>query len=36
VKIYRLTPLGRKRLEVEKVHWRRIATAMAHALESGS
>lgn len=33
VKFYRLTPAGRKRLAVEEAQWRRVATAMTHALE---
>lgn len=35
-KFYRLTPLGRRQLEVEQANWRRIAQAMGHALESPS
>lgn len=36
VKTYRLTAIGRKRLKVEEAQWRRVAAAMAHAMESGS
>jgi transcriptional regulator len=33
-KFYRLTRLGKKQLQIEEANWRRIAVAMAHALES--
>ena len=36
VKTYELTTPGRKRLKVEEAQWRRVASAMAYALESGS
>jgi transcriptional regulator len=35
-KFYTLTRLGRKQLRVEEAQWRRVATAMAHALEASS
>lgn len=31
-KFYRLTPAGRRRLEIEKQSWERVAVAIAHAL----
>lgn len=35
-KFYHLTALGRRQLEVQEGQWRKVATAMAHALESGT
>jgi transcriptional regulator len=35
-KFYRLTRLGRRQLQVEEANWRRIASAMTHALGSTS
>ncbi len=35
-KFYRLTRLGKKQLQVEEANWRRIASAMTHALGSTS
>jgi PadR family transcriptional regulator, regulatory protein PadR len=35
-KFYRLTRLGRKRMQVEEANWRRVAVAMEHALGSTS
>jgi PadR family transcriptional regulator PadR len=35
-KFYRLTPFGRKQLQLEEANWRRVAIAMGHALESTS
>lgn len=35
-KFYRLTASGRRQLSAEEAQWQRVATAMAHALESGS
>ena len=35
-KFYRLTPLGKKQLQLEESNWRRVALAMGHALGSTS
>jgi transcriptional regulator len=35
-KFYRLTPIGRRQLEIEQANWRRVALAMSRALESPS
>jgi PadR family transcriptional regulator PadR len=35
-RFYRLTRLGKKRLQAEEANWHRIASAMSHALESTS
>jgi PadR family transcriptional regulator len=35
-KFYQITPLGRRQLAAGAAQWRRVATAMAHALEAGS